>query len=70
MQEFKAWLEQQVSAYHIRLADEPMLYKIGLLSASLPHMKYGLADSLDKRKVHHEKLRQRGADLKARGLLS
>lgn len=70
MQEVKAWLEQQVSAHHIRLADEPVLYKTGLSSASLPHMEYGLADSPGKRKAYQEKLRQRGADLKARGLLS
>ena len=70
MQGDKAWLEQQVRTHHIRHADEPVLYKTGLSSASLPHMEYGLADSPGKRKAYQDKLRQRGADLKARGLLS
>lgn len=69
MQQVKSRLEEQVEACHIRLADEPLLYQTGLSADTLPHMDYGMAGSVARNKVWHAKLREREADLKARGLL-
>lgn len=70
MQEVKAWLERAVKNYHISLAAEPVLYRTGLSAETLPHMNYGVAATVGKRKVWFEKLRERESDLKARGLLA
>lgn len=69
MQQVKSWLEAKVEACHIRLADEPVLYQTGLSADTLPHMDYGVADSIARSQVWHAKLREREDDLKARGLL-
>lgn len=70
MQEVTAWLERAVNDRHIRLADEPVLYKTGLSADTLPHMNYGVAVTAGQRKTFFDKLRVREDDLKARGLLS
>lgn len=70
MQEVKAWLERAVKDCHIRLADEPVLYRAGLSAETLPHMNYGVAATVAKSKVWFDNLRAREADLKARGLLA
>jgi hypothetical protein len=70
MQEVKSWLERAVNDCHIRLADEPVLFKAGLSAETLAHMNYGVAATAAQRKVFFDKLRGREADLKARGLLS
>ncbi len=70
MQEVRAWLERAVKDCHIRLADEPVLYKAGLSAETLPHMNYGVAATAAKSKVWFENLREREADLKARGVLA
>lgn len=69
MQEVKTWLESAVKNCHIRLADEPVLFKAGLSAETLAHMNYGVAVTICQRKVFFNKLREREADLKARGLL-
>lgn len=69
MQQVKSWLEAQVKACHIRLADEPVLYQTGLSADTLPHMDYGVAGSFARNQVWHAKLQEREADLKTRGLL-
>lgn len=43
MQEVQTWLKQAVKDCHIRLADEPVLFKAGLSAETLPHMDYGVA---------------------------
>lgn len=70
MQEVRAWLERAVKDCHIRLADEPVLYKAGLSAETLPHMNYGVAATAAKSKVWFENLREREADLKTRGVLA
>lgn len=70
MQQVKAWLEQAVKGCNIRLTDEPVLFKTGLSASTLPHMEYDVATTPGQRKVWQEKMREREADLKARGLLS
>lgn len=70
MQEVTAWLERAVNDRHIRLTDEPVLYKTGLSAETLPHMNYGVAVTAGQRQVFFDQLRVREADLKARGLLS
>ena len=55
---------------NIRLIDEPVLFKTGLSASSLPHMEHDVATTPGQRKVWQEKMREREADLKARGLLS
>lgn len=69
MQEVKTWLARAVSDCHIRLADEPVLFKTGLSAETLPHMDYGVAVTSLQRKVFFDKLSVRKADLKTRGLL-
>ena len=70
MQQVKSWLGKQVEACHIRLADEPVLYKTGLSADTLPHMDYGVAGSVAGKQAWQAKLQEREAELKARGLLS
>ncbi|EDZ9869185.1 glycoprotein 3, partial [Salmonella enterica subsp. enterica serovar Newport] len=70
MQQVKAWLEQAVKGCNIRLTDEPVLFKTGLSASTLPHMEHDVATTPGQRKVWQEKMREREADLKARGLLS
>ncbi|ECI7225283.1 glycoprotein 3, partial [Salmonella enterica subsp. enterica] len=70
MQQVKDRLEQAVKGCNIRLTDEPVLFKTGLSTSTLPHMEYGVAATPGQRKVWQEKMREREADLKARGLLS
>ena len=70
IQQVKAWLEQAVKDCNIRLTDEPVLFKTGLSASTLPHMEHDVATTPGQRKVWQEKMREREADLKARGLLS
>lgn len=70
MQQVKAWLEQAVKGCDICLTDEPVLFKTGLSASTLPHMEHDVAATPVQRKVWQEKMREREADLKARGLLS
>ena len=70
MHQVKSWLGKQVEACHIRLADEPVLYKTGLSADTLPHMDYGVAGSVAGKQAWQAKLQEREAELKARGLLS
>lgn len=70
MQQVKTWLEQAVRGCNIRLTDEPVLFKTGLSASTLPHMEHDVAATPVQRKVWQEKMREREADLKARGLLS
>ncbi|HDT4463352.1 glycoprotein 3 [Klebsiella aerogenes] len=70
MQQVKAWLEQAVKGYSIRLTNEPVLFKTGLSASTLPHMEHDVAATPVQRKVWQEKMRAREASLKARGLLS
>ncbi len=70
MQEVQTWLKQAVKDCHIRLADEPVLFKAGLSAETLPHMNYGVAVTAGQRKSYFDKLSVRKADLEARGLLS
>lgn len=69
MQEVQTWLERAVRDCHIRLADEPVLFKAGLSAEKLAHMNYGVAVTNGQRQTYFNKLREREADLKARGLL-
>lgn len=69
MQEVKTWLESAVKNCHIRLTDEPVLFKAGLSAETLAHMNYGVAVTICQRQIFFNKLREREADLKARGLL-
>ncbi|MDF3701633.1 glycoprotein 3, partial [Enterobacter hormaechei] len=69
MQEVQAWLKRAVNDCHIRLADEPVLFKTGLSAETLPHMDYGVAVTNGQRQAFFNKLHEREADLKARGLL-
>lgn len=70
MHQVKMWLEQAVRGCNIRLTDEPVLFKTGLSASTLPHMEHDVATTPGQRKVWQEKMREREADLKARGLLS
>lgn len=70
MQQVKDRLEQAVRGCNIRLTDEPVLFKTGLSASTLPHMEHDVAATPGQRKVWQEKMREREADLKARGLLS
>lgn len=56
--------------YSIRLINESVLFKTGLSASTLPHMNHDVAVTPGQRKVWHEKMREREADLKARGILS
>jgi hypothetical protein len=69
MQYVKARLEEAVKNCHIRLADEPLLFKVGLSAETLPHMDYGVAVTAGQRKAYFDKLSARKADLEARGML-
>lgn len=69
MQEVKTWLERAVKDCHIRLVDEPVLFKAGLSAETLAHMNYGVAVTPGQRQAYFNKLREREADLKTRGLL-
>ncbi|CZY24091.1 hypothetical protein [Enterobacter hormaechei] len=69
MQEVKTWLERAVKDCHIRLADEPVLFKAGLSAETLAHMNYGVAVTVGQRQAFFNKLREREADLKVRGLM-
>ena len=70
MHKVRTWLEQAVKGWNICLTDEPVLFKTGLSASTLPHMDHDVAATPGQRKVWHEKMRAREADLKARGILS
>ena len=70
MNEVAAWLKNAVQACHIRLNDEPVLYRTGLSAETLPHMDTTRASTPAARYKFHQEMREREADLKARGLLS
>ncbi|MGP3592298.1 hypothetical protein [Vagococcus sp. WN89Y] len=70
MQQVKSWLETELKGCHIRLTDEPVLYKTGLSAASLPHMDHRIAGTPASRQSWARKMADRETDLKARGLLS
>jgi hypothetical protein len=44
-----------------------VLFKTGLSASTLPHMEHDVATTPGQRKVWQEKMREREADLKARG---
>ncbi|EFM1444256.1 TPA: glycoprotein 3 [Escherichia coli] len=70
MQQVKDRLEQAVKGCDIRLTDEPVLFKTGLSASTLPHMEHDVAVTPGQRKVWQEKMQEREAGLKARGMLS
>ncbi|EML1172852.1 glycoprotein 3 [Enterobacter hormaechei subsp. steigerwaltii] len=69
MQEVVSWLMDAATKHHIRLSDEPVLYRAGLSAETLPHMDYKTASTPARRTRFYNELREREADLKARGLL-
>ncbi len=70
MNELAAWLKNAAQACHIRLNHEPVLYRTGLSAETLPHMDTTRASTPAARYKFHQEMRDREADLKARGLLS
>jgi hypothetical protein len=56
-----------VSDFSVTPADEPVLSLTGFPAVALPHMDHDAASTPGERKVWQEKIRQREADLKARG---
>ena len=70
MSEVAAWLKNAVQACHIRLNDEPVLYRTGLSAETLPHMDTTRASTPAARYKFHQEMSEREAELKARGLLS
>ena len=70
MNEVAAWLKDAIQACHIRLNDEPVLYRTGLPAETLPHMNTTRESTPTARYKFHQEMREREADLKARGLLS
>ena len=69
MQEVVSWLMDAATKHHIRLSDEPVLYRTGLSAETLPHMDYKTASTPARRTRFYNELRERETDLKARGLL-
>ncbi|MEB6380630.1 hypothetical protein MXM41_17065 [Leclercia adecarboxylata] len=69
MNEVAAWLKDAIQACHIRLNDEPVLYRTGLSAETLPHMNTTRASTPTARYKFHQEMREREEDLKARGLL-
>ncbi|HHL3780753.1 TPA: glycoprotein 3 [Klebsiella pneumoniae] len=69
MQQVVTFLTGKVSDFSVTPADEPVLSLTGFPAVALPHMDHDAASTPGERKVWQEKIRQREADLKARGLL-
>lgn len=69
MQQVATFLTGKVSAFSFTPADEPVLSLTGFPVVALPHIDDDAASTPGERKVWQEKMRQREADLKARGLL-
>ena len=69
MHQVVTFLTRKVSAFSVTPADEPVLSLTGFPAVALPHMDHDAASTPGERKVWQEKIRQREADLKARGLL-
>lgn len=70
MHQVTLFLEQKISGYNLRLTDEPVLYKTGLSSLTLPHMDHNVAGTPFANKAFYERMQQLEAQLKAKGLLS
>ncbi|WP_312953137.1 glycoprotein 3 [Superficieibacter sp.] len=70
MQEVTAWLKEAVKNCHIRLNDEPVLFRAGLSAETLPHMNHHTGSTSGSRQKFFREMREREADLKARGLMS
>lgn len=70
MNQVTSCLVDKISAFNLRLTDEPVLYKTGLSSLTLPHMDHNVAATPASRQVFHERMRQQEAQLRAKGLLS
>ncbi|EOD6306511.1 glycoprotein 3 [Klebsiella pneumoniae] len=69
MHQVVTFLTGKVSAFSVTPADEPVLSLTGFPAVALAHMDHDAASTPGERKVWQEKMRQREADLKARGLL-
>ncbi len=69
MHQVVTFLTRKVSDFSVTPADEPVLSLTGFPAVTLPHMDHDAASTPGERKVWQEKIRQREADLKARGLL-
>ena len=69
MHQVVTFLTRKVSAFSVTPADEPVLSLTGFPAVALAHMDHDAASTPGERKVWQEKMRQREADLKARGLL-
>ncbi|MGK2555105.1 glycoprotein 3 [Klebsiella pneumoniae] len=69
MHQVVTFLTGKVSAFSVTPADEPVLSLTGFPAVELAHMDHDAASTPGERKVWQEKMRQREADLKARGLL-
>ena len=70
MHQVTLFLEQKISGYNLRLTDEPVLYKTGLSSLTLPHMDHNVAGTPFANKAFYDRMQQLEAQLKAKGLLS
>ena len=69
MHQVVTFLTRKVSDFSVTPADEPVLSLTGFPAVALPHMDHDAASTPGQLKVWQEKIRQREADLKARGLL-
>lgn len=69
MHQVVTFLTRKVRDFSVTPADEPVLSLTGFPAVALPHMDHDAASTPGERKVWQEKIRQREADLKARGLL-
>ena len=69
MHQVVTFLTRKVSDFSVTPADEPVLSLTGFPAVALAHMDHDAASTPGERKVWQEKMRQREADLKARGLL-
>lgn len=67
MHQVVTFLTGKVSAFSVTPADEPVLSLTGFPAVALAHMDHDAASTPGERKVWQEKIRQREADLKARG---
>ncbi|WP_445237419.1 glycoprotein 3, partial [Klebsiella pneumoniae] len=69
MHQVVTFLTRKVSDFSVTPADEPVLSLTGFPAVALAHMDHDAASTPGQLKVWQEKIRQREADLKARGLL-
>jgi hypothetical protein len=67
MHQVVTFLTRKVSDFSVTPADEPVLSLTGFPVVALPHMDHDAASTPGQLKVWQEKIRQREADLKARG---